>query len=310
MALQRWQAAIPLGPAFRFQFNDGPETPFEIRPDISLEYTPQWLRKQADWGSSEIDEYVSGSQYSLVTTYHSEKEEQAVMGERLRRAAIMLWLAGPTDVQWRLCAHGKQEGGNFVVRFWEKVDAAQPHLSYQYRKLKVSDLELARRLAGSLANIEEGAVWTAMKTLFMAVQQTWWEGRFLMFWVGLEALFSPDSEVSFRVCLRMAKFLKGDSKKVPSLFKRLRTSYDIRSKVAHGQPLKKVGGWYSARILIHVELLLRDCLRKIALDQAAMSAFQSERRNAYLDGLCVGGTLTNRFSGSRKNQRSSKRRGS
>jgi hypothetical protein len=55
----------------------------------------------------------------------------------------------------------------------------------------------------------------------------------LIAWSGLEALFKTDQELSFRLCLYIANFLKKGSERT-EVFERLRRSYSARSKVAHG----------------------------------------------------------------------------
>jgi hypothetical protein len=55
----------------------------------------------------------------------------------------------------------------------------------------------------------------------------------LIAWSGLEALFKTNTELSFRLCLYIANFLKKGSDRI-EVFERLRRSYDARSKITHG----------------------------------------------------------------------------
>jgi hypothetical protein len=55
----------------------------------------------------------------------------------------------------------------------------------------------------------------------------------LIAWSGLEALFKTSQEISFRLCLYIANYLKKGPERA-EVFERLRRSYDVRSKVTHG----------------------------------------------------------------------------
>jgi hypothetical protein len=55
----------------------------------------------------------------------------------------------------------------------------------------------------------------------------------LIAWSGLEALFKTNQELSFRLCLYIANFLRKGSERA-DVFERLRSSYDARSQVTHG----------------------------------------------------------------------------
>ncbi len=62
------------------------------------------------------------------------------------------------------------------------------------------------------------------------------EVRLIDYWVALEALFLPDStaELSFRASLRIAAFVGETGQERQQLYKEMRASYDVRSKVVHG----------------------------------------------------------------------------
>jgi len=60
--------------------------------------------------------------------------------------------------------------------------------------------------------------------------------RLIDYWVGLEALFSPDStqEVKFRSSLRIAAYLGETPDEWETIYSEMRHSYDWRSTVVHG----------------------------------------------------------------------------
>lgn len=59
----------------------------------------------------------------------------------------------------------------------------------------------------------------------------------LIAWSGLEALFKTEQELSFRLCLYIANFLKKGNER-QEVFERLRLSYSARSRVTHGSGAK------------------------------------------------------------------------
>jgi hypothetical protein len=80
----------------------------------------------------------------------------------------------------------------------------------------------------------------------------------LIAWSGLEALFQTEQELSFRVCLYIANFLKKGLDRT-EVFERLRRSYTARSKITHGSGAKL------GEIREHAEYtrdMLRACLAK------------------------------------------------
>ncbi len=80
----------------------------------------------------------------------------------------------------------------------------------------------------------------------------------LVAWSGLEALFGVEQEISFRLSLYIANFLKvGDDRQ--SEFEKLRRSYDDRSRVAHGAATKAKAVREHA---VYTRDVLRACLAK------------------------------------------------
>jgi hypothetical protein len=65
--------------------------------------------------------------------------------------------------------------------------------------------------------------------------------RLIDHWVALEALYLPTqvNELSYRLCLRIARTLGSTQQERQELFEQAQDSYGIRSKVAHGKTPKK-----------------------------------------------------------------------
>jgi hypothetical protein len=80
----------------------------------------------------------------------------------------------------------------------------------------------------------------------------------LIAWSGLEALFKTNQELSFRLCLYIANFLRKGSQRA-DMFERLRRSYDARSKVTHGSGGRLENLREQAN---YTRDILRECLAK------------------------------------------------
>lgn len=88
--------------------------------------------------------------------------------------------------------------------------------------------------------------------------------QLLIAWSGLEALFGVESEISFRLSLYITNFLK--SVVDPHvMFRRLRRSYDDRSRIAHGASTKAKAVHQHAQFTRDI---LRECLAK-CIEQGA-----------------------------------------
>lgn len=66
------------------------------------------------------------------------------------------------------------------------------------------------------------------------------EDRLIDYWVALEALFLPDanSELSYRIALRVARFIGEGKDERVQLFAGTRASYGARSKIVHGEQVE------------------------------------------------------------------------
>jgi hypothetical protein len=77
-------------------------------------------------------------------------------------------------------------------------------------------------------------------------------------WQALESLFNVNGELSFRLSLLISQ-LCGVLEIPSGMYRRAKTAYDVRSKIAHGKAPKNMTGkeWFTAW------LILTTCLRAI-----------------------------------------------
>jgi hypothetical protein len=107
------------------------------------------------------------------------------------------------------------------------------------------------------------------------------QDRLIDLWILLESLFTGDSktELRYRASLRIAAFLGGNHAERVSVFKVIRDSYDLRSKLVHGvaephmtqeeEQLVALTQEYSRRAL--VEVIRRGGIRVDTLDEIILN---------------------------------------
>jgi hypothetical protein len=108
--------------------------------------------------------------------------------------------------------------------------------------LKLLTYDVDDRIAGDLPvmflgqnQIKDARFELALRRFNLAHERGNHDDALIDFWVGLEALFSDsNADVSFKASFRIAYFIGKDGKDKKSVFKRLRNSYKVRSKLVHG----------------------------------------------------------------------------
>jgi hypothetical protein len=87
--------------------------------------------------------------------------------------------------------------------------------------------------------------WSGAADRFTVPSRSAYEDMLVDYWIGLESLFSPDSnqEVKFRASLRIAAFLGETPEERQELYDEMRLSYDWRSAIVHGdkKQMKNLG---------------------------------------------------------------------
>jgi len=103
------------------------------------------------------------------------------------------------------------------------------------------------------------------------------EDKIVDYWIALENLFTnrdERAEITFRVCLRGARFIGSDQNERSRVRNRLRESYKVRSKIVHGD---SVASERLEVIEVSTSELLRGALRSwIAMGGTTASAIDLE----------------------------------
>jgi hypothetical protein len=102
------------------------------------------------------------------------------------------------------------------------------------------------------------------------------------FWIGLEALFTPDTDqqVKATVARRASTYLATPPER-DALRQELRTSYKCRSAIVHGNQVQQ---WNLAAMAEQARTLLRSALLRIIEDQTMFDARAWGRKGPDLPG--------------------------
>jgi hypothetical protein len=217
------------------------------------------------------------------------RTKQELAKHRLRQAILALWIARPTRLSYRLMIDQYEREGEWLAQHMES-----PCLSFvaldRYRDARIarSNIESSREILRGLAAIPtSGVMWIASRGLYSALQETDPALRFLIHWIGLEALFgSPDvaQGIGSLIAARAGAFLaipdspgerRGDITRI------LIESYEHRNAIAHG--LRTAGLPDPENLILPVEGAIRGSLHKILTDTSLIATFNGDSRDAFLD---------------------------
>jgi hypothetical protein len=210
-------------------------------------------------------------------------------------AYAALWLAQPTQAYYRIVLIRDLDSNLSYSQCSQRASRAWALFHRKRARVDATHLQLASRLLDAIIRSEEtyNPISAARYTLELALEQVSWEARYLLLWVALEALFGPEgaTEVTFRLCQRLALFWENSPEQRRELFSRLKESYSYRSKVAHGlKPIKLKNASFDQE-LVQIEELIRTALVKILRNTYLTKVFLGRTRERYLDGLAFGSVL-------------------
>jgi hypothetical protein len=119
-----------------------------------------------------------------------------------------------------------------------------PHYAGPEYSLEATDVDDVRAHLDHLFADREKIFEVALRRFTRGYDRETDEDRLIDYWVALEALFLPErgGELSYRAALRIAAFVEDEKPRRKELFKLLKTSYDARSAVVHGNLPKNLEG--------------------------------------------------------------------
>jgi len=247
-------------PANFWDRNENQGKSFNLSHDVILRPAPDWAidkqilnnltKDQGEQlqGSSRICfviEYEADSLGDPDSEYQGEqpRSKQDRAHELIHLANLALWIAKPSSIGFDFIIDADSPSNSWELRSLSSAKPLLP-LDRDYEvKLETNDLENARGLHSSLFALpRDKAVWIAVRTIWLSLQEREWSIRYLLLWIALEALFGPEDgrEITYRLSQRVAFFLTSDRKQRQALFKAVKDGYVWRSKVAHGMKLGKL----------------------------------------------------------------------
>ncbi len=300
--MNKWCTIAPIAPGY----DDAGEPfgqSFDLGHDVAIVPTPAWLRDATVVeGLGDYEAMViEASRHSIVATYEARdlgepdpdpgpdnpRSVQDAALDKIKLANIALWLARPTSVGFDFALHLEHAGGMWCKRQYIRTPRIRP-VDGGRATFTDEELALARGLFEKIIKLERsGAVWTAVRALFRALREDWWEYRYLMFWIVLESIYGPKQggEVGYRISQRISLFLASDREDASKIFEAAKRGYKWRSQVVHGLKLTKLKEQESRTRLVEAENFARLTIIKLLGDEQLTETFNGEKRDDFLDGL-------------------------
>jgi len=306
--VSRWVTTAPINSAWRGPTFDV-TAPVDLGWGVRLIVLPDWLKQPSITGLmswTERTAYIGEATFALSVEYDADSlgepdpqatieplSKQDVAAEKLRRANLALWLARPSWAGFRMVISAHEDEGEWVLRQTYQTPTIRPIERDASNALSRDDFSLAKKLGDSASELSiKASTWIAMMLLWRALTETWWESRYLLLWVALEALFGSGTpnETTYRLSQKLAFFLAEDRSKVRGLYDRAKAGYSVRSKVVHGfQHHSSLGKAKADELLADSESFVRRALGKILTDPQHRQTFSgNKQREEFLERLVFG----------------------
>ena len=305
--MSRWATIAPINSAWRGPTFDVTAA-LDIGWGVRVIVVPEWLKQPnitrlMSW--TERTAYIGEATFALSVEYDAESlgepdplstigplSKQDVAAEKLRRANLGLWLARPSWAGFKMVVNAHEDDGEWVLRQTYQTETIRPFARDANKTLSRDDFNLAKKIGDAASELSiKASTWVAMMLLWRALTEAWWENRYLLLWVALEALFGSGnpSETTYRLSQRLAFFLAEDRSKLRDLYARAKAGYSIRSKVVHGFHHLNLGKEKADNLLADTELFVRGALCKILTDAGHLRTFSGRnQREEFLEGLVFG----------------------
>lgn len=278
----------------------------DLGNEVFLKLMPDWLKNHPDW--KRINEFMQwGATYHgfvLMKEYEAEalgevtsgspgeskrSKEDAIL-ELIQLTNLTLWLAKSSSIGFEIALYFMMtQDGKWVLRKSMTQNPVKFDEEDRGTVLERKDFDRARQLNDNLISLKRsGPVWMSVWSLWNALTITAvWPVNYLVFWIALEALFSPlDSrEVTYRLSQRLAFFISEDKVARLECSKRIRKSYGWRSKIVHGMRLSKFARSEIKVKMDEVRGYINQVLNRILTDPSLISKFDEISREDYLEEL-------------------------
>lgn len=219
---------MTIAPLLKVNFNGKIKLPYNLSKNISIDYRPKWLSRIGLGkllSASQYDE-LKESEIAIIVRYqaHSKSDEdntwkgtqkRSILNwaeEQIHFAYVSLWLAIPTTVNYQLLVHCERLYDSHWE--WRQCSSFMDFIPYYSQdNISSTDLKVASSLLSPIIKIKRlSSLWMAIFWLSQALREENWQLRYFKIWIGLEALFSPGAEVTYRISMRIAAFLSNSQK--------------------------------------------------------------------------------------------------
>ncbi len=135
-------------------------------------------------------------------------------------------------------------------------------------RLEKKQLSFLKKIWNDLKSGEDKRGKLSLNRLSDSIERRSTIDKVLDCFIGLESLYLPkeNSELSFRLCLRISKMMETEGEKQQELFSYTRKMYKVRSKLAHGEKTS-----VSNEDIVKLEKLLRDSIELYYNDKEKFS---------------------------------------
>jgi hypothetical protein len=236
-----------------------------------------------------IAQYYASSLGDPDPNWHGDsvRSIQDIATEKIILASIALWIAKPTTlIHYGIVIHAEENKGQWLLRQAFSPQTQRIHKNDTNNKLTIDDLNIAKELYQDIIKLDRaGSAWIAVRSIFQALSADSWDIRFLILWIAIEALFGTDTELTYRLSLRLSLFLEGNKNEAIKLYKTIKKIYRDRNKVVHGRGIQGSTATDRGDITYTTEDLLRKSLIRILKDSYLRDIFSTDKREDYLDAL-------------------------
>jgi hypothetical protein len=278
--------------------------PINVGDDFYIEKCPDWVKadEAIEYMSWHDRQEIKDSEIVFSKSYEAEalgspdpscnrdmpRSIQNVVDEKFMLLGLALWLVKPSKLSGSTVMHFSDLNDSGSMRRSGKLNTIHVDSNELYNIIDKTDVLQAKSIFTNILNLKrDSTVWTAVRTLITALREDTWEVRFLLLWVVLEALFGADNgqEISYRLSQRAAFFIGNSSEESKDIFKKVKSSYTVRSKTIHGMRLSKLTPEKSEESILIAEEVIRKSLKKIFSNDELRNKINSKNRDDYFDAL-------------------------
>lgn len=210
--------------------------------------------------------------------------------EAIRIANICLWIAQPSGIGFEEIFTANDAVDGFQIRGMQQLPCIVPHHEDINNPITLNGLSKAMVLNTRWGPVPRDCpLGLARAVVSKALLDDWPASRYLLFWVALEALFAPTGggETTYRLAIRMAKFLESDPIRRKERFLKIKDCYRWRSNIAHGRKGSQHKPAEENEIFLQTESLLRESLVAILAELQLVDIFNGIERENYLEAIAL-----------------------